>query len=295
MQTIGFIGIGMMGQGMIRNLRKAGYPVQMYNRSREKAVPLEATGAVWKGTISECVKGAQVIITIVGYPKDVDEVYFGRQGVLEHAAPGTILVDMTTTSPKLSQRIYEAAAIRGLAALDAPVSGGNSGAAQGTLAIMVGGDKTAFNAVRPVLDTMGSNVVYQGSAGAGQHAKIANQIAVAGALAGVCEALAYAERAGLSQETVFRTVRTGAARSGQMDTVAPKIIAGDFSATFYLKHYVKDLTIAAEEGRQHGLALDVLEQVLKAFRELEVCGYGNEGIQALIRHYLEYDKTLNQK
>lgn len=285
MQTIGFIGTGMMGQGMVRNLRKAGFPVQIYNRTRAKAAQLEAEGAVWKDTIAQCVQGCQAVITMVGYPKDVEEVYFAPGGILDSAAPGTVLMDMTTTSPKLSQRIYEAARARGLAALDAPVSGGSAGAANGTLAIMVGGDEDVFQQVLPVLQAMGENIVYEGSAGAGQHTKMANQIAIAGALSGVCEAMAYAKAAGLDVEKMCQTIRTGSARSGQLDAAAPKILAGNFSATFYLRHFIKDMGIASEESRERGLTLEVLEQVLSACRELEAEGCGGEGTQALIRHY----------
>ena len=285
MQTIGFIGTGIMGQGMVRNLRKAGFSVQIYNRTRAKAAALEAEGAVWKNSIAQCVSGAQAVITMVGFPQDVEEVYFSPGGILDSAPAGTVLIDMTTTSPQLSRRIYETAKARGLSALDAPVSGGNTGAAEGTLAIMAGGDEAVFHAVRPVLDAMGTNVVYEGGPGAGQHTKMANQIAIAGALAGVCEAMTYAKEAGLDVERVYRTIRTGAARSGQLDAAAPKILAGDFSAAFYLRHFVKDMGIASRESRDLGVTLEVLEQVLSACRELEDQGRGGEGTQALIRHY----------
>ena len=289
MYNIGFIGTGIMGQGMIRNLLKAGFPVQMYNRTRAKAQPLEQDGALWKDSIAQCVQGAQVVITIVGYPQDVEEVYFGSGGILDSAAPGTILIDMTTTSPKLSRRIYAQAKQHRLSALDAPVSGGNTGAANGTLAIMVGGDQEIFDQVRPVLEAMGKNIVYEGAAGAGQHTKMANQIAIAGALSGVCEAMTYAKAAGLDVERMYQTIRTGAARSGQLDAVAPKILAGDFSAAFYLRHFVKDMGIAAQESQERGLHLEVLEQVLKVCRQIEEEGHGGEGTQALIRHYQEIE------
>lgn len=289
MDKIGFIGTGIMGQGMIRNLLKAGFPVQMYNRTRSKAQPLEQDGAVWKDSVAQCVHDARVVITIVGYPRDVEEVYFGPGGILDSAAPGTVLIDMTTTSPKLSQRIYTQAKQRGLSALDAPVSGGSTGAAGGTLAIMAGGDREVFDQVRPVLEAMGENIVYEGAAGAGQHTKMANQIAIAGALSGVCEAMTYAKAAGLDVERMYRTIRTGAARSGQLDAIAPKVLSGDFSAAFYLRHFVKDMGIASEESRERGLSLEVLEQVLEACRELEKQGHGGEGTQALIRRYQEIE------
>lgn len=289
MQSIGFIGTGIMGQGMVRNLMKAGYPVQIYNRTRAKAAQLEAEGAVWKDTAAQCAQGCQVLITIVGYPKDVEEVYFSPGGLLDSAAPGTVLIDMTTTSPKLSQRIYAAARERGLSALDAPVSGGSTGAANGTLAIMAGGDREAFDRVLPVLQAMGTNIVYEGPAGAGQHTKMANQIAIAGALSGVCEAMTYAKAAGLDVEKMYQTIRTGAARSGQLDAIAPKVLAGDFSAAFYLRHFVKDMSIASQESGEMGLRLEVLEQVLADCRQLEEEGHGGEGTQALIRHYQDLE------
>ena len=285
MQTIGFIGTGIMGQGMIRNLMKAGYPVQIYNRTRSKAEALEREGAVWKDSAAQCAAGCGVVITIVGYPQDVEEVYFGPGGLLESAQPGTVLIDMTTTSPKLAQRIYDQARERGLDALDAPVSGGNTGAANGTLAIMAGGDEAVFQKVLPVLETMGENIVLEGGPGAGQHTKMANQIAIAGALAGVCEALTYAKRAGLDPARVYETIRPGAARSGQLDIIAPKVLNGDFSAAFYLRHFVKDMGIASQECRDRGLELEVLEQVLADCRQIEAEGHGGEGTQALIRHY----------
>lgn len=285
MQTIGFIGTGIMGQGMIRNLMKAGYPVQIYNRTRSKAEALEREGAVWKDSAAQCAAGCGVVITIVGYPQDVEEVYFGPGGLLESAQPGTVLIDMTTTSPKLAQRIYDQARERGLDALDAPVSGGNTGAANGTLAIMAGGDEAVFQKVLPVLETMGENIVLEGGPGAGQHTKMANQIAIAGALAEVCEALTYAKRAGLDPARVYETIRTGAARSGQLDIIAPKVLNGDFSAAFYLRHFVKDMGIASQECRDRGLELEVLEQVLADCRQIEAEGHGGEGTQALIRHY----------
>lgn len=285
MQTIGFIGTGIMGQGMIRNLMKAGYPVHIYNRTRSKAAQLEAEGAVWKDSIAQCVAGCGTVVTIVGFPQDVEQVYFDPGAILDCAAPGATLIDMTTTSPSLSRRIYDAAGERGLNALDAPVSGGSIGAAQGALAIMVGGDEGVFHSALPVLKAMGTNVVYEGGPGAGQHTKMANQIAIAGALAGVCEALTYAQRAGLDPDRVYQTIRTGAARSGQLDAIAPKVLAGDYSAAFYLRHFVKDMDIASRECRDLDLDLEVLERVLTSCRQVEEGGHGGEGTQALIRHY----------
>lgn len=283
--TIGFIGTGIMGHGMVRNLMKAGFPVQIYSRTRSKAADLEAEGAVWKDSVAQCVQGCRAVITIVGYPSDVRQVYLEPGGILDSAQRGTLLIDMTTTSPALSQEIYEAARSRGLHALDAPVSGGNTGAAKGTLAIMVGGEEADFQAARPILEAMGTNIVLEGGPGAGQHTKMANQIAIAGALSGVCEALSYAQRAGLDPEKVFQTIRTGAAGSAQMEAVAPRILSGDYAATFYLSHFIKDMGIALEECRERGMELPVLETVYAMCRELEDQGKGGLGTQTLYQHY----------
>ena len=287
MERIGFIGTGIMGHGMIRNLMKAGYPVQIYSRTRAKARNLEEEGARWRDTVAACVQDAAVVITMVGYPQDVEQLYFSPGGILDSAAAGTVLIDMTTTSPRLSRRIYDQAARRGLKALDAPVSGGSTGAAEGTLAIMAGGDEDVFRSCLPILRAMGTNIVLEGGPGAGQHTKMANQIAVAGAAAGVAEAMAYAKRAGLDPERVFQTIRTGAAGGAQMESLAPRMIAGDFTPTFYLRHFVKDMTIAHDEARDRDLELSVLDEVLSRCRKLEAEGCGDMGTAALIRSYLE--------
>lgn len=285
MQTIGFIGTGIMGQGMIRNLMKAGYPVQIYNRTRSKAEALEREGAVWKDSAAQCAAGCGVVITIVGYPQDVEEVYFGPGGLLESAQPGTVLIDMTTTSPKLAQRIYDQARERGLDALDAPVSGGNTGAANGTLAIMAGGDEAVFQKVLPVLETMGENIVLEGGPGAGQHTKMANQIALAGAMAGVCEAISYARGAGLDIQTMLDTISTGAAGSWQMSNMAPRMLKGDFAPGFFVKHYIKDMNIASQEAEDRQLELPILADVLRMYKDIEEKGMGDLGTQALIKYY----------
>ena len=282
---IGFIGIGVMGAGMVKNLIKKGHQVRVYTRTRAKAQGVLDSGAAWADSVAECVRGAEAVITIVGYPKDVEEVYFGPQGILENAQPGALLADMTTTSPKLSQRIYDAAKARGLCALDAPVSGGDAGARAGTLAIMVGGDRAAFDQMLPVFAAMGENIRYEGAAGCGQHAKMANQIAIAGALAGVCEALTYARKAGLDPSLLIDTIKSGAAGSWQLTGNGPKMVAGDFAPGFYIKHYIKDMRLADEESQDRGLQLPVLQLVKGMFEELARAGYGEEGTQALIRRY----------
>lgn len=286
MKSIGFIGVGVMGRSMVKNLLKAGYEVAIYSRTKSKLEDFLAENNVtWCDSAAACASGRDAVITMVGYPKDVEQVYFGQEGILAAAASGTYLIDMTTTDPKLSVRIAQEGAANGLHVLDAPVSGGDTGAKNGTLSIMVGGAEEDFKACLPLFEAMGKQIVYEGPAGAGQHTKMANQIAIAGALAGVCEALTYAKRAGLDPARVYETIRTGAARSGQLDIIAPKVLNGDFSAAFYLRHFVKDMGIASQECRDRGLELEVLEQVLADCRQIEAEGHGGEGTQALIRHY----------
>jgi len=286
MKKIGFIGVGVMGSSMVRNLMKKGYDVSIYTRTKSKALEVIQEGAVWCDTIAECIQGADVVITIVGYPKDVEEVYFGDGGVLNSAAPGTYLIDMTTTSPKLSKRIYDRALEKGMFALDAPVSGGDTGARKATLSIMVGGDREAFEACYPIFEAMGTNIIYEGPAGFGQHTKMANQIAIAGAISGVCEALAYGQRFGLDLATMLDSISAGAAGSWQMSNMAPRILNEDYAAGFYIKHFIKDMTIASEEAEGVKLNLAVLKDVLKMYKDLaDNKDLGDLGTQALIKYY----------
>ena len=224
-----------------------------------------------------------MVITIVGYPKDVEEVYFAPGGILDSAAPGTVLIDMTTTSPRLSERIYAAAKEKGMTALDAPVSGGDVGAQKGTLAIMVGGDREAFDRMQEVFAAMGTNIRYMGGAGCGQHTKMANQIAISGCIAAVCEAIAYAEACGLKPQEMFDAISTGAAGSWQLTNNGQKIIDGNYAPGFYVKHFIKDMNIALEEAKDRDLPLDVLKLVRDKYDELAAAGGGDEGTQALIQ------------
>ncbi len=285
MKNIGFIGIGVMGESMARNLSRHGFNVSIYSRTKAKAQALIAEGLTWCDTAAECASGQDAIITIVGYPKDVEEVYFGEGGVIANANPGTFLIDMTTTSPQLSKRIYEEARARGFAALDAPVSGGDGGARDGTLAIMVGGERTAFDACMPLFEAMGKNIFYEGPAGSGQHVKMANQIAIAGTISGVCEAVAYARAAGLDLEAMLKTIGCGAAASAQLQKIAPKMVSGDFAPGFYIKHFIKDMSIAQQEAETAGLSLEVLQQVCGMFQKLEAQGKGDNGTQGIIEYY----------
>ena len=282
---IGFIGVGVMGNGMVKNLLSHGYAVNAYTRTRAKALEALEAGAEWRESAADCVRDADAVITMVGFPPDVEEVYFGEKGILASARPGTLVIDMTTTSPRLAQRIYTEAADRGLSALDAPVSGGDTGARAGTLAIMVGGDREAFERAVPIFEAMGKSIRYMGAAGSGQHTKMANQIAIAGTLAGVCEAIAYARAAGLDVDEVISTISGGAASSWQLANNGPKSAHGDFAPGFFIKHFIKDMTLADGEARARDLPMPVLEKVLAMFRALEAQGYGDEGTQALIRAY----------
>lgn len=282
---IGFIGVGVMGNGMVKNLLRHGYEISAYTRTRAKALEALEAGAEWRESAADCVRDADAVITMVGFPPDVEEVYFGEKGILANARPGTLVIDMTTTSPRLAQRIYTEAADRGLSALDAPVSGGDTGARAGTLAIMVGGDREAFDRAVPIFEAMGKSIRYMGVAGSGQHTKMANQIAIAGTLAGVCEAIAYARAAGLDVDEVISTISGGAASSWQLANNGPKSAHGDFAPGFFIKHFIKDMTLADGEARARDLPMPVLEKVLAMFRALEAQGYGDEGTQALIRAY----------
>lgn len=285
MKKIAFIGVGIMGKSMVRNLMKHGFELHIFARTKAKVEDVIEEGAAFFPTIAECVRGCDAVITIVGFPKDVEEVYFGEGGILENAEKGAVLIDMTTTSPTLSQRIYKEGAEKGLKVLDAPVTGGEVGAQKGTLSILVGGDQDVFEDCMPVFEAMGTNINYQGAAGAGQHAKMANQIIIAGTLSGVCEALTYAKAKGLDLDTVFKSVSTGAAGSAQLSAVGPKILAGDDGPSFFLKHFVKDMGIALSEADESGIDLCVLRTALDNYKDLEAKGYGDCGTQALIHHY----------
>lgn len=287
MKIIGFIGVGIMGKSMVRNLMKAGYEVHIFARTREKAEDVIAEGAVFHDSIADCVKERDAVITIVGFPKDVEEVYFDAGNILDSAKAGAYLIDMTTTSPMIAEEIYKEGTQRGFHVLDAPVTGGDTGAKAGTLSILVGGEKADFEACMPLFEAMGTNINYQGKAGCGQHAKLANQIMIAGTLSGVCEALTYAKAKGLDLETVVKSVATGAAGSRQLDLFAPKIMAGDFAPGFFMKHFIKDMTLALNEANRSGLSLEVLSQVLASYEELQAAGHGELGTQALIKYYEE--------
>lgn len=237
--VIGLIGTGVMGKSMAGHFIKAGYEVHVYTRTKAKAEELLQQGAIWQDSPGQVAQHSNVIITMVGFPSDVEEVYLGQQGILNQAKPGSCLIDMTTSSPMLAVKIYNEALKHQLAALDAPVSGGDIGAKEAKLSIMVGGDKDVFDKLLPLFEIIGSNIVYQGQAGAGQHTKMCNQIAIASNMIGVCEALVYAKKAGLDPSTVLSSIASGAAGSWSLSNLAPRIIAGNYAPGFYVKHLLK--------------------------------------------------------
>lgn len=285
MKKIGFIGVGIMGKSMVRNLMKAGFELHIFARTRAKVEDVIGEGALFHGSIRDCVRDCDAVITIVGFPKDVEEVYLAPGNILDSAKPGAYLIDMTTTSPELAERLYAEGTKRGFHVLDAPVTGGDTGAKNGTLSILAGGDRGGYEACLPLFQAMGTNINYQGKAGCGQHAKMANQIMIAGALSGVCEALSYARAKGLDLQTLIDSVSTGAAGSHQLDAFGPKILSGDYAPGFFLKHFVKDMALASEEAEKSGISLEVLNQALSNYKELEAEGCGDLGTQALMKHY----------
>ena len=281
MKRIGFIGAGVMGKFMILNLMKKGLKVEVYERDKNKIEDILKAGAIFCVTIEKKKKNKDVVITIVGYPKDVEEVYLSPKGILNSANENTYLIDMTTTSPKLTIDIYNQAKEKGLKFLDAPVSGGDLGAKNATLSIMVGGDEDNFNICKEVFEAMGTTIIYEGKSGNGQHTKMANQVAIAGIIAGISEAIAYGNKVGLDIDTMLRSISNGAASSWQMTNNAPKMNKRDFEPGFYIKHIVKDLKIANEEVSN----LKVLQDVIEMYSTLEKNGDGDLGTQAICKFY----------
>jgi 3-hydroxyisobutyrate dehydrogenase len=278
---VGFIGTGVMGQSMCRSIMTAGYSMTVYSRTKSKTQPLLSAGATWADSPKAVAERSDVVFAIVGYPADVREVFLGSHGALAGASAGAVLCDMTTSEPSLAAEIAKNATAKGVAALDAPVSGGDVGAKNATLSIMVGGDAEAFDAVMPLLQCMGKTIVHQGPAGAGQHTKMVNQILIASALNGVCEALLYARKAGLNAKTVLQSVGGGAAASWQLNNLGPKMIDRDFEPGFYAEHFVKDMSIALSEARQMKLAMSGLSLTAQLFNALQAHGLGRKGTHAL--------------
>lgn len=280
---IGFVGTGVMGASMARHLLKAGHEVHVYNRTKSKADDLVKEGAVWEESPAAVTRVANVVITIVGYPKDVEETYFGEEGILSEATDRHVLIDMTTSTPSLAVQIYEAAKEKGVAALDAPVSGGDKGAREGTLTTMVGGDEKAFEKVKSILETFSSKVMLQGSAGSGQHTKMANQIMIAGTMVGMTELMVYAKAAGLDVEKVIDQVGSGSAGNWSLANYSPRILKGDYSPGFFVKHFVKDLKIALDEAEKMDVELPGTKLAKELYEKLADAGNENDGTQALIK------------
>ncbi|MDG3004192.1 NAD(P)-dependent oxidoreductase [Paludisphaera mucosa] len=279
---IGWIGTGVMGTSMCGRLLAAGYAATVFNRTPSKVEPLVAKGARAAASPAEVAATSDVVFSIVGHPRDVREVILGDRGVLSAAAAGSVLVDMTTSEPALAVEIAERALAAGVHALDAPVSGGDVGAREGRLSIMIGGEAAVAEALRPLFEAMGKTIVFQGGPGSGQHAKMVNQILIAGNMVGVCEALLYARKAGLDLETVLRSVATGAAGSWSLSNLAPRMIAGDFEPGFFVEHFLKDMGIALAEARRMGLAMPGLALAEQLYRAVAAQGRGRKGTQALV-------------
>ena len=285
MKKIAWIGTGVMGASMARNLKNSGYVVHVYNRTPEKAKALEEFGLVAFTSIQEAIKDVDIVFTIVGFPSDVEEVYFGKNGIFKHGKPGLIAVDMTTSSPSLAKRLFEEGKQHQIHVVDAPVSGGDIGAKNATLSIMVGGNKEDFDMLYPVFECLGKRINYMGVAGNGQHTKMANQIAVAGAIAAASEAIVYAKHAGLDPQGMLDAISAGAAGSWQLLNNAPKIINEDFEPGFFIKHFIKDMRLAKDSINEHNIDLEMLSTVCKMYEELQHRGYEDDGTQALIKYY----------
>lgn len=279
--TVAFIGTGVMGAAMAGHLLDAGYPLVVFNRTDAKTQSLLERGARRASSAGEAAARAGVVITMVGYPHDVEEVYFGEGGIIERAPAGALLIDMTTSTPSLAKRIASAASARGLLALDAPVSGGDVGARNATLTIMAGGPAAAFERAMPLFEVMGKTSTHMGEAGAGQHTKMANQIGIAGTMLGLIEALEYAKAAGLDLERTHAALSGGGANSWSWGAYGPRILAGDFAPGFFVKHFVKDLRIAIDESRALGLALPGLELAERLYSRLQDADGAELGTQGL--------------
>ncbi|GJJ25518.1 NAD(P)-dependent oxidoreductase [Bacillus velezensis] len=286
-KTVGFIGLGVMGNSMASHILEAGYPVLVYTRTKHKAEEVLNKGAVWQETVKDLSEKADIIITMVGYPSDVEEIYLGENGILRQAKEGAFVIDMTTSKPSLAKKIAEKAKEKSIHALDAPVSGGDIGARNGTLAIMAGGEKEAFEACLPLFSVMGENIQYQGPAGSGQHTKMCNQIAIAAGMVGVAEAMAYAEKSGLNPEQVLKSITTGAAGSWSLSNLAPRMLKGDFAPGFYVKHFIKDMGIALEEAELMGEEMPGLALAKSLYDKLSAQGEENSGTQSIYKLWVK--------
>lgn len=283
MMKIGFVGTGVMGQSIVRHLLEAGNQVFIYTRTRKKAESLIEEGARWCDTPKKVAKEADLIFTMVGYPSDVEDVYYGNNGLFQSDSANKTFIDLTTSTPTLAEKIYDTAVSRGASAIDAPVSGGDLGAQKGTLTVMAGGEETVFDKVRPVIELFSSSLMLHGGPGSGQHTKMANQIMVAGTMTGLSEMLAYANKAGLDLEKVIETLSGGAASNWSLLNYGPRILKEDYSPGFFVKHFVKDLKIVLDEAEKMNLNLPSTQLAYKLYKELSDDGYENSGTQALIK------------
>jgi 3-hydroxyisobutyrate dehydrogenase len=279
---IGWIGTGVMGSSMCGHLMNAGYAATVYSRTKQKSEGLLAKGATWAGSPKEVAQNSDVIFSIVGFPSDVREVLLGEDGALAGAKAGSVLVDMTTSQPSLAVEVYEAAKARGVHSVDAPVSGGDIGARNAALSIMIGGDKEVVTALQPLWEAMGKTIVHQGETGAGQHTKMVNQILIATGMIGVCEALLYGYRSGLDLPTVLKSVSSGAAGSWSLSNLAPRIIDNNFDPGFFVEHFIKDMGIALEESRRMGLSMPGLALAQQLYLAVQAQGFGRNGTHALL-------------
>jgi 3-hydroxyisobutyrate dehydrogenase len=279
---VGWIGTGVMGRWMCQHLITKGYQATVYNRTKEKTQPLIEAGASWADSPKAVAERSDVTFAIVGFPKDVRETFLGPQGALAGSKAGAILVDMTTSEPSLAIEIHQAAKSKGVGSVDAPVSGGDVGAKNAALSIMVGGDKDVVDAVRPLFECMGKAVVHQGPPGAGQHTKMVNQILIAANMIGVCEALLYGNKAGLDLKTVLQSVGAGGAASWSLNNLGPRIIDRNFEPGFFVEHFIKDMGIALDEAKRMGLALPGLALANQLYLAVKAQGYGRKGTHALM-------------
>ncbi len=281
--TIGWIGTGVMGAPMCRHLLNAGYSIRVHNRTHSKADSLVKSGAVWCDTPRQAALNSELIFTIVGYPEDVEQVILGNQGVLEGAEKGSIIVDMTTSTPELAEKIYQSAREKEIDSIDAPVSGGDVGARNGRLAIMAGGDEKAYKRVKPIFDILGENIRHMGGAGKGQHTKMCNQILIAGTMIGVVESLLYAWKTGMDRSEVIEIIGKGAASSWSINNLGTRIADGNYDPGFFIKHFVKDMRIALDEARRMNLSLPGLALAEQFYTSAMALGYENLGTQGLYK------------
>jgi 3-hydroxyisobutyrate dehydrogenase len=286
-EKVAFIGIGVMGKSMAGHLLEAGYPVSVYTRTKSKADDLVARGATWGDSPAAASVDADVVITIVGFPADVEETYFGSEGVFKTMQTGGLVIDMTTSSPVLAKRIASVASEKGIFALDAPVSGGDLGAKEARLSIMIGGDDASFERAKPLFEIMGKNIQLQGPAGSGQYTKMCNQIAIAAGMVAIAESLAYAKSAGLDSKKVLASIETGAAGSWSLSNLAPRALDGNYDPGFFVKHFIKDMGIAIESATEMGLTLPGLNLAKELYDRVAADGGADDGTHALFRFYFE--------